>query len=116
MMIVTANYDGAEGRSVHLRGQPLFCDHSVYLVVIRNDRSQFTALAFVANKTLERIEDVFEAIIEIEDRKLRILEVKTNLDFKFVLSRILDFAAVLYLDDCCVQRSRDCRSPSFITT
>ena len=65
MMIVSANHNRAEGGSIDLRGQPLFCNHAVDLVVIRDDRSQFTTLILFADKALERIENVFEAIIEI---------------------------------------------------
>lgn len=104
MMIVSANHNGAEGRSIDLRGQPLFCDHAVYLVVIRDDRSQFTTLALVADEALERVENIFEAIIEIEDGELRIPKVETNFDFKFVRIRKLNVASVLDLDDGCVKR------------
>lgn len=104
MMIVTANHNGAEGRSIDLRSQSLFCDHAVYLVVIRDNRSQFTTLALVADKTLERVENVFEAIIEIEDGELGIPKVETNLNFKLVCIRILNVASVLDLDDGCVKR------------
>jgi hypothetical protein len=105
MMIVAANHNGAEGCSIRLRREPLFCNHAVYLVVVRNDWPQLAALALVANETLKRVENVFEAIIEIENGELWILEMETNFDFKFVIIRIVHFASVLDLDDGGVQRS-----------
>lgn len=63
VMIVSANHNRAEGRSIDFRGQPLLCDHGLYLVVIRDDRSQFTALALVADKAQERVENVFQPIV-----------------------------------------------------
>jgi hypothetical protein len=113
MMIVSANHNRAEGRSIDLWGQPLFGDHAVNLVVIRDDRSQFTTLALVADKVLERVENVFEAIIEIEDGELRIPKVETNLDFKLVRIRIVNGASILDLDDGCVRALRHA-GPSLI--
>ena len=64
MMIVSANHNGAEGRSIDLRGQPLFCHQAIDLVVIRDYRSQCTPLALVTDKSLERVENVSQAIVQ----------------------------------------------------
>lgn len=85
MAIVTANHNGAEGRQVHLWGQPFFRDQAVDLVVIRNNRSQCAALAFVTDKPLERVKNVFQTIVQIEDGEFWIAKVETNLDLKFVV-------------------------------
>jgi hypothetical protein len=105
MVVISANLDGAECISVHLGSQSFLGDQAVDLVVVWNNRPEFTTLALFANHALERIEDVLKAIIQIEDGEFAITKVESDLDFQLVGIRVLNVALVLDFDDGRVNRT-----------
>jgi hypothetical protein len=66
------------------RGSTLLDNCAVYLAVVRDDRLNRFIPGLSSKAPLQRIHDVFEAVVQIMKSKCHMTEVKSDLDFKAV--------------------------------
>lgn len=67
MMGVLPDDNRAHRVTINFGRQALLRDDAVDLAVIRNDRLKFLPFAFVSDEALKRIENVLEAIVDVQD-------------------------------------------------